>query len=166
MDEFGSSHSGGEIGAAMRLPEFARMLDYWQARKAGRAAPRRAEIDPLPDLPQLAPDMLLWSIVGGEAGYRCSLAGTRVCAAGGREFRGTTLADMPWEEAAPARREFDRAATTLEPHFAAWRSAVPGFGPVTARRLLLPLSEDGCRASMLWSLVTFAPAGGRRRNGI
>ena len=143
------------LAAAAHLPGFTRMLAYWRERAGDRTAPRRADIDPLPSLPRLAPDMLLWDVHDGQR-YVCRLAGTHICRVGGRELRGLSLDDMPWEDPLVAPREFARVVTTLVPHFVERGVAeqlLPGFRGY--RRLLLPLSEDGQRANKLWSLVTF-----------
>jgi hypothetical protein len=144
----------GGLAAAAQLPGFARMLAYWRERAGDRPAPRRADIDPLPSLPDLASDMLLWDVHDGER-YVCRLAGTHVCGVGGRELRGLPLEEMPWEDSIVAPREFARVVTTLVPHFVE-RPVADGLkGFRRYRRLLLPLSEDGRRANKLWSLVTF-----------
>src|SRR5688500_3596964 len=93
------------IAAAARWPGFARMLAYWRERAGDRPAPRRADIDPLPGLPGLAPDTLLWDVHEGER-YVCRLAGTHVCGVAGRELRGLSPGEMSWEESAVASREF------------------------------------------------------------
>jgi hypothetical protein len=165
MDDETAHRAEDGLDAAARLPTFAQMLAYWQEKAAGRRAPRRAEVDPLFDLPLLAPDMLLWDVAAGADRYVCRLAGTRVCAACDREFRGARLGELPWEEPEPARREFDAVTETLMPSFAERALPVAHRGIVSCRRLLLPLSEDGRRATMLWGLVTFASAR-RRRAGL
>jgi hypothetical protein len=148
----GGDDSG--IAAAAHLPGFARMLAYWRETTGDRPAPRRADVDPLPSLPGLAPDMLLWDVHDGER-FVCRLAGTHVCGVGGRELRGLSLDEMPWEDSTVAPREFARVVTTLMPHFVERPVADRLKGFQRYRRLLLPLSEDGRRANKLWSLVTF-----------
>jgi hypothetical protein len=144
----------GGAAAAAQLPGFAQMLAYWREKARDRSAPRRADIDPLPGLPLLAPNMLLWDVHDGER-YVCRLAGTNVCRVGGRELRGLSLDEMPWEDPTVAHREFARVITTLAPHLVEREVAGRLRGFRGYRRLLLPLSEDGRRADKLWSLVTF-----------
>ena len=143
----------GGVAAAARLPGFAQMLVCWRERAGDRSAPRRADIDPLPSLPRLAPNMLLWDVHGER--YVCRLAGTNVCRGSGRELRGLSLDEMPWEDSIAAHREFARVATMLASHFVERSVADRLRGVRGYRRLLLPLSEDGRRANKLWSLVTF-----------
>jgi hypothetical protein len=148
------SRDDGGIAVAAQLPGFAPMLAYWRETTGDRLAPRRADIDPLPSLPGLAPDMLLWDVHDGGK-YVCRLAGTHVCGVGGRELRGLSLDEMPWEEPAVAHREFARVVTALVPHFVERDVPERLRGFRRYRRLLLPLSDDGRRANKLWSLVTF-----------
>lgn len=66
-----------------------RLLDYWRARRGGRAAPRRVDID-VADFPALAPQVFIAELLaGGDVRFR--LAGEAVAALAGRPLRGESL---------------------------------------------------------------------------
>jgi hypothetical protein len=129
------------------------VLAYWRERIAGRRAPTWRDIDPFSELPQVAPSMMLWQTTGDEHGYVCTRAGAAVCEIAGRDLHGITLAEMCFDNLQAARQEFDGVTETLLAHYVE-RSM--GWGRQSGRtysRLLLPLSEDGRSASMLWSTI-------------
>jgi hypothetical protein len=73
----------------MFKPNTQRLLDYWRARRAGRPAPARAEID-VTDFPALAPLVFLAQVqAGGDVRFR--LAGEGVAALAGRPLGAESL---------------------------------------------------------------------------
>ena len=66
-----------------------RLLDYWRARRGGRPAPRRADID-VADFAALAPRVFIAEMLaGGDVRFR--LAGEAIAALHGRPLRGESL---------------------------------------------------------------------------
>ena len=79
------------------------LYGYWQTRRAQRAAPERAEIDPTAIPSVLADTFLLGTDPSGERVFR--LAGTRVCALFRRELKGEVLLPLFRREDQPAIRD-------------------------------------------------------------
>jgi len=82
-------------GAAMKHPSVRELYDYWNARRGLRTAPERAEIDPGAIRRVLADTFVLTFDPAAEHPFR--IAGTRVCAAFGRELKAVAFIDM-WKE--------------------------------------------------------------------
>jgi hypothetical protein len=137
-----------------RMPaQLQTALAYWLERAAGRRAPMQRDVDPFSDLPDVAPWAALWLATGDEHGYVCARAGGDFCDTVGRDMHGMTLTEVCRDGPHTVRQEFEGVAETLLAHYVE-RSVVwarPN-GRIYAR-LLLPLSEDGRSASMLWTTV-------------
>lgn len=68
------------------------LFQYWDRLRAGRAAPRRTEIEPADIKSLLADTFILERDSRGEAVFR--LAGTRLCAIFGRELKGFSFPSL------------------------------------------------------------------------
>ncbi|HVW54272.1 MAG TPA: PAS domain-containing protein [Rhizobiaceae bacterium] len=68
------------------------LFQYWDRLRAGRAAPRRTEIEPADIKSLLADTFILEQDSRGEAIFR--LAGTRLCAIFGRELKGFSFPSL------------------------------------------------------------------------
>lgn len=116
----GSQASHDYRGARMRHPATRELYSYWDRLRDGRRAPERREVQPADIGPVLSDTFILE--VRDDASYPYRLAGTRVCAAFGRELKGenwldgwsprdrqalATLLRSIVAEAAGARMEFD-----------------------------------------------------------
>jgi hypothetical protein len=88
-----SSTDGAE--ATMKHPSVRELYDYWNARRGLRTAPERADIEPGAIRRALADTFILASDIG--AGHSFRIAGTRLCAAFGRELRGAAFIDL-WDQ--------------------------------------------------------------------
>ncbi|HEY0524097.1 MAG TPA: PAS domain-containing protein, partial [Stellaceae bacterium] len=129
------------------------VLAYWRERAADRRAPVWRDVDPFSDLPEIAPSIVLWQTAGDEHDYVCMRAGAAVCEIAGRDLHGVTLGEMCWDNVQAVRQEFDGVAETLLAHYVE-RSI--GGGRQKGRsysRLLLPVSDDGRSASVLWGTL-------------
>ena len=67
-------------------------LDYWRRKSAGKAMPRRADIDPL-DIPKLLPDVMLVEVLPSGR-YRYRLIGTENTDAQGVHATGRYLDEV------------------------------------------------------------------------
>jgi hypothetical protein len=67
-------------------------LDYWRRQAAGKAMPRRAEIDPI-DIPKLLPDVMLVEVLPSGR-YRYRLIGTENAEAHGINATGRYLDEV------------------------------------------------------------------------
>ena len=79
----------------MKLDGSIALFQYWNRLRAGRAAPKRTEIEPADIKTLLADTFILEKDARGEAVFR--LAGTRLCASYGRELKGFAFASL-WKE--------------------------------------------------------------------
>ncbi len=81
------------------------LFAYWDAVRAGRAAPLRFEIDPS-KISAILPYTFILERIDAE-NYRFRLAGTRMCEIFGHELRGTNFLDG-WEtiDRLPLLRQF------------------------------------------------------------
>ena len=79
----------------MKLDGSIALFQYWNRLRAGRAAPKRTEIEPADIKTLLADTFILEKDARGEAVFR--LAGTRLCASYGRELKGFAFASL-WRE--------------------------------------------------------------------
>ncbi len=150
------------------FPPLVELLDYWQAKRRGRAAPDKDDIDPI-DLPRLLPDIALLDAAppGGEFRYR--LAGSRAVAMLGREPRGLTQRELHGNPSSPAvlrvieraEREFDWVARALVGGFRTTVLAMPEREHVEWARLVLPLTAGSGRARHLL-MIMVSIAGSQR----
>ena len=67
------------------------LFRYWNRLRGGRDAPERGEIEPS-DIKTVLPETFILEEADDEARFR--LAGTRICAAFGRELRGAAVTEL------------------------------------------------------------------------
>jgi hypothetical protein len=80
----------------MRHPSIRQLYDYWNERRGRRAAPDRADIEPGAIRRVLADTFIL--SFDERAGHPFRIAGTRICAAFGRELKNEAFLDL-WDAA-------------------------------------------------------------------
>lgn len=80
----------------MRHESSKQLFEYWDRIRAGRKAPLREEIEPS-DIRQLLGDTFILDISGSMRSISYRLAGTRLCAAYGKELKGVAFL-VPWDE--------------------------------------------------------------------
>jgi hypothetical protein len=76
----------------MKHPSVRQLFDYWNERRGLRAAPERSDIEPGAIRRVLADTFILAFDV--RAGHPFRIAGTRVCAAFGRELKSEAFLDL------------------------------------------------------------------------
>jgi hypothetical protein len=76
----------------MKHPSTRELFDYWNTRRGRRPAPERSEIEPGAIRRVLADTFMLTFDL--RAGHPFRIAGTRVCAAFGRELKGAAFTDV------------------------------------------------------------------------
>ena len=123
----------------MRQTGSIKLFQYWNRLRRKRPAPERTEIDPT-DIKMLLPDTFILDMDGrGEPVFR--LAGTRLCAAYGRELKGSAftslLRDADHDTALRLSQDVFRSNSVAVLTFAA--DSRNGRS-VTFEMLLLPLS--------------------------
>jgi hypothetical protein len=79
----------------MKHPSVQELYRYWNARRGLRAAPERSDIEPGAIRRALADTFILAH--DAACGHSFRIAGTRLCAAVGRELRGTDFVNL-WDQ--------------------------------------------------------------------
>jgi hypothetical protein len=116
-----------------------RLLDYWRARRGGRPAPRRVDID-VADFPALAPQVFIAELLaGGDVRFR--LAGETIAALHGRPLRGESLLAL-WagEHRGRVSRLLAGALAQAEPLVVMAAAEVAGGGESRLEVLFAPLA--------------------------
>jgi hypothetical protein len=115
----------------MKHPSTRRLFDYWCEIRGDRLAPERGDIAPGPIRQILADTFILAS--GDD--HRFRIAGTRVCAAFGRELRGESFFDL-WSTASSAEMQELMASVATD--------SVGVVGSASA------VNHDGCKLQFEW----------------
>jgi hypothetical protein len=94
----------------MKHASIRELFDYWQTRRGARPAPERSEIEPGAIRSVLADTFML--SFDPSTGHPFRIAGTRVCAAFGRELKGVGFTEI-WAAASrdPIRELLATVAT-------------------------------------------------------
>jgi hypothetical protein len=93
----------------MKHPSVLELYNYWNKRRGQQAAPERSDVEP-GAIPRALADAFVIAF-DANAAHPFRIAGTRLCAAFGREVRGAVswrttaarLQPMSWAHPAPAR---------------------------------------------------------------
>jgi hypothetical protein len=140
-------------------PLLAELYSYWSARCRGRKVPARADIDPV-DIPQLLPHLTLTEMVPAETarGFRIRyrLAGTEVESHFGCPLTNRYLDELvagPFVDFAMDLHE--RGRTESAPVYTEVLFGSDDANPLHAKRLMLPLSEDGQTVNLMLAGTVF-----------
>jgi hypothetical protein len=129
--------------------DLRRLLEYWQGKCGDRPFPRRADIDPL-DLHFMLERIALTEVHGEQPRrYRMRLVGTFWRDLSGVELSGTWLEELPSANLRDLTIGFYEAMIAAgKPRFTV-RDAIVDDRLLRYEIMLLPLSEDGIRVSMI-----------------
>jgi hypothetical protein len=130
-------------------PDLRRLLEYWRGKCGERPFPRRADIDPL-DFRFMLDRIALTEVHGDPPRrYRMRLVGTFWRDLSGVELSGTWVEDLPTANLRDLTIGFYEAMIAArKPRFAV-RDAIIDDRLLRYEIMLLPLSEDGNRISMI-----------------
>jgi hypothetical protein len=130
------------------------VFEYWNKKRGIRAAPARAEIDPVEIRQALSDTFMLAADFVGELRFR--LAGTRVCALFGREIMGESFGAL-WDD--NSRKSIDALLAVVTEEKSGAVAGLTGRTEDGAEAdlelLLLPLAQDG--HSRIRALGVLAP---------
>jgi len=129
------------------------LFDYWDMRRGARSAPERSEIEPGAIRRVLADTFML--TFDPCAGHPFRIAGTRVCAAFGRELKGVAFTEI-WARASqdPIRELMTTVATETVGVVAGATGRSCGGAALELEFLVLPLAHrGGAGTRMLGALV-------------
>ncbi|KAB2847634.1 MAG: PAS domain-containing protein [Hyphomicrobiaceae bacterium] len=146
------------LSRQMKLKTSQALYGYWNEVRRGRLAPRRFDIEPS-RISQLLPETFILERVEGDR-FIFRLAGTRICEAFGREFRGTNLLDLFAGKERSALERLLAIATGQGAVVVLTLSAASGRRrPVPLEMVLLPLLHtDESVSRFLCSLAEVEPA--------
>ena len=126
----------------MRHQSIRELFEYWNQRRGIRPAPDRADIDPAAIRSVLGDTFIL--CFDESAGYPFRIAGTRVCAAFGRELKSESFLDL-W--AVGSRRQVRDLLNVVGHEVIGAVASACGTSSVKSRHdvelLLLPLAHRG-----------------------
>jgi len=131
-----------------RHPDLKRLLDYWLGKRDGRVFPRRADIDPL-DLGFMLERIALTEVHEDPRRYRLRIAGSWWAQVAGFELTGTWLDEWPQANLGKLSADTYEALIAARRPLCAVRDAWVDQKKLGYEILLLPLSEDGERISMI-----------------
>src|SRR6195256_2017699 len=142
----------------MKHTSIRELYDYWNTQRGSRPAPDRSEIEPGAIRHVLADTFML--SFDPRAGHPFRIAGTRVCAAFGRELKGVAFTDI-WAAASrdPVREVLTTVATESIGVVAGASGRSCEGAPLELEFLVLPLAHrGGASTRILGALVpTEAP---------
>ena len=154
-----SAAAAGDVAGASLITD-ARLRqahDYWRGKAAGRAMPRRADIDPI-EIPKLLPDVMLVDVLP-HGRYRYRLIGTENAQAHGINATGRYLDEvLPgpeyrdhvialYDECVGSRRVLYSECLFMSP-----RQRAPERH---TKVLFMPLAEDGETVNMVFVMQVF-----------
>jgi hypothetical protein len=127
------------VGIDMRHKNSLELFEYWTAKRAGRAAPSRTDIEPA-DIRSLLPHVFICDLAGKES-LSFRLAGTAVCALYGKELKATPFAAL-WlpDGIRNAGRTGAAVATGTTPAVLSLDGLSQGGRVLHAEMLLLPIT--------------------------
>ncbi len=132
-------------------PDLVDVLDYWQRRCGRRFAPSRADVDPL-DLVRVLPRTMLADVLSDPLRFRYRLSGTTISGIHGKELTGRAPLDLePVEYGRMIDRHYLQCVTERRPLLHLIVLDLTHRTRAYAR-LLLPLSDDGERVTMLMAV--------------
>jgi hypothetical protein len=162
----GAHRAGGIAGAIARGVSTASPItderlsqahDYWRHKAAGRAMPRRGDIDPT-EIPKLLPDVMLVDVLSGGR-YRYRLIGT-----GNTEAHGIDATGRYLDEVLPGPEYRDHVLALYDECVGSRRPLyseclfMSAQRPVPERRtkvLMMPLAEDGETVNIVFVVQVF-----------
>lgn len=129
------------------------LFDYWNAIRAGRPAPRRAEIEP-GDIRRILPYVFILERKDRND-YRFRLAGTGLCSVYGMEFRGHNMLSM-WQDdcVENLKQALEDVTANATISVVEYTAATNDKREATFEMILLPLAhEDGSVSRVLGAAV-------------
>jgi hypothetical protein len=128
---------------------------YWDRKRAGRAMPSRADIDPI-EIPALLPFLMLIDVIAAPPDFRYRLIGTAICNISKADYTGRRFSQVSGK--GPGSVVWGACAEVVRTR-APVSEAPPYVGPEKGLRgcenVLLPLSDDPTRVTMILKAVSF-----------
>ncbi len=141
-----------ELVEQVDAPLLNELVAYWDAKRAGRMAPRRSDIDPA-ELQAHLPRLFLLDVLDAGADFRYRLIGTAIIQGMGRDSTGRRMSDLHADQPAVLKtllERFRRVVAEKRPVFV--RGRVFWVADREHRRFVsaaMPLSDDGATVNMI-----------------
>lgn len=147
------------IELPLATPRLRQGHDYWNAKRGGRWAPSRADLDPA-EVKSLLPHVILMDVVRnaafGPLDFRYRLIGTKIDEHSSGRFTGRMMSEIPHQRP-PSRLWSNLEWVVSEQQPKANR--VPYAGPhrdfLSVVDLVMPLSSDGETVDMLFCIIDY-----------
>jgi hypothetical protein len=125
------------------------MHRYWEEKRGGRPMPSRSDIDPV-ELRKYLPGIILIDVVGDARRYVYRLVGTREVAMRGKDPTGQSMIEGFFAANLEAALAIpDQVVATKAPYFLFRDFTAPDGRLGYEDLIMLPLSEDGERVTMI-----------------
>jgi hypothetical protein len=131
-----------------RHPDLLRLLEYWRRKRGTRTFPRRADLDPL-DFGFMLDRVALTEVHEDPHRYRLRVVGSWWAALVGFESTGMWVDEWPLVNQRKLIADTYEAVIAGQRPLCAVRDAWVDDKKLSYEILLLPLSEDGERISMI-----------------
>lgn len=136
-------------------PILSQAYAYWQAKCAGRAMPRRADIEPK-DLIRLLPYLQITEILEGGKRIRYRLVGTAIVNAYGAELTGKYFDEVfTGERLKLIEENYRTMCRTKRPILVGNRYHTRKDMELFCYRVVMPLSEDGETVNQVLTAMSF-----------
>lgn len=127
-----------------------RLLRYWAAKRGDQPAPRRADLDPLLEIPDLVPMLTLIDVLRDPLRFRFRLVGTSVVQALGRDATGRFADEALYgSEAAGIVATYRRMTEEIRPFHRRSRLAWNDREWRVLEAVEVPLIDDDGRVCMI-----------------
>ena len=135
-----------------RHPDLVRLLAYWHRKRGARDFPRRADMDPL-DFGFMLERIALTEVHENPRRYRLRLVGSWWTQLVGFESTGMWLDDWPHANQRKLSRDTYESLLIARRPLCTARDAWVDDKQLRYEILLLPLSEDNARISMIMTAI-------------
>ena len=146
--------------AAVTQPVLRPVLDYWEQKRAGRAMPRRQDIEPAELKAYLPHISLVEPLPGGDFRYR--LVGSAITERYGRNSTGKTFREIYPDRPDIAlwlTRVMEAVVAHRRPVLATGSLGAVGKEHVLSEALLLPLSDDAGNVTTIFGATRYSMRG-------
>lgn len=139
----------------IRHPDLRGLYDFWLARRGGRIALLRADLDPTA-IPRLLRSLILAEVGDGGRAIRYRLVGTDIVAAHGFDYTGQTVQELTGGSTLDYTYAlYGPVVARGVPVYSEGRFRWPGREYRWTKRLHLPLSRDGSAIDLALSGQVF-----------
>lgn len=155
----GSAISPGADITPIRSPLLHELYGYWDAKRAGRAMPRKSDIDPA-EIKPLLPYILMGEFAGDPVRLRYRLVGTEVVSVYGVDFTGRWLDELDFGDQVEHgwALQYRAVFNSRQPLYGSARLLATSGMEMPYEYGLFPLSQDGDIPTHCLDLNDYRPA--------